>query len=84
MFWNVFARKSLVEKILKSRQEEAVLSLLSGKDLFAYFSYAWAPPSFLAASPLAPHTLSHLTVTLKKNKRQLAVYDNSDKGYYKK
>ena len=32
------------------------------------------PPSFLAASPLAPHACSRSTVTQEKNKRLLAVY----------
>ena len=31
-------------------------------------------PSFIAASPLAPHTCSQSTVTQKKNKRQLATF----------
>ena len=34
----------------------------------------WLPPSFLTASPLAPHNVLSISMTQKKNKRLLTVY----------
>ena len=57
-----------------------------GQERIFYFFFTQAPPSFLVALPVTPRVLSHFTVTQKKNKRLLAVYQQSrymtDQAYY--